>query len=230
MYLNESMVEDFQDIFVFTISLRQVIANVLVALINGVVISLIYRYSYKGLNYSTTFANSIIMLTMITSVVMMVIGNNLARAFGLVGAMSIIRFRTAVKDSQDITFIFFALTIGLSAGVGLYHVAFAGTAIIGFVIMIITTLNLTQKGKKDYLLQVLTTPGTEESARYVPLLKNFCRDYKIVNVKAVGSEGNELLELSWYVTLKDEKQNDMFISQLKRIPGTSQVNLFFDEE
>ncbi|TVR80498.1 MAG: DUF4956 domain-containing protein [Chitinophagaceae bacterium] len=224
------MIEEFQDIFVFSISLKQVIANVLVALVCGVTISLIYRFSYRGLNYSTSFANSIIMLTMITSIVIMVIGNNLARAFGLVGAMSIIRFRTAVKDSQDITFIFFALTIGLAAGVGLYAVAFAGTAIIGFIIMVLSAINFSSKTKKEYLLQILTVPSGEKETPYHDYIKKYCRRYKLVNVKAVGEGDSELLEISWYVTLKNEEDNSIFISQLKNIPGTSQVNLFFDEE
>lgn len=75
---------------------------------------------------------------MITAIVIMVIGNKLARALGVVGAMSIIRFRTAVKDAADIMFIFFALSIGLAAGVKLYSIAFFGTLFVGGVYHVIT--------------------------------------------------------------------------------------------
>src|SRR6478736_3572303 len=100
------MNEELQDIFFYALTIKDVIGRLLVALFCGVMISLFYRITYKGYSYSSTFVNSIILLTMITTIVIMVIGNNLAAAFGLVGAMSIIRFRTAVKDTQDIMFIF----------------------------------------------------------------------------------------------------------------------------
>jgi hypothetical protein len=101
----------FQDIFMFSLSPAEALANLVVALFCGVIVAILYRATYKGISYSSGYVISIIMLTLITALVIMVIGNNLARAFGLVGAMSIIRFRTAVKDTQDIMFIFFALAL-----------------------------------------------------------------------------------------------------------------------
>src|SRR6478752_4319478 len=85
----------------------------------GLFLSWLYRRTYRGSSYSITFDRALVTLTVITAIVIMVIGNNLARAFGLVGAMSIIRFRTAVKDAQDLVFIFFSLAVGLASGVGL---------------------------------------------------------------------------------------------------------------
>ncbi|HEX8546828.1 MAG TPA: DUF4956 domain-containing protein, partial [Cytophagaceae bacterium] len=105
------MNEELKDIFFYSLTFRDIFKHLMVALLCGILISLLYRWTYKGLSYSGNFVNTIILLTMITSVVIMVIGNNLATAFGLVGAMSIIRFRTAIKDSQDIMFIFFSLSI-----------------------------------------------------------------------------------------------------------------------
>ena len=96
------MLQDFQNILIFSITIGEVIGNIMVALICSFIISLVYRWTYRGTSYSVSFVNSIVSLAMITALVIMVIGNNLARAFGLVGAMSIIRFRTAVKDTQDI--------------------------------------------------------------------------------------------------------------------------------
>jgi len=121
------MLEDFQNIEIFSPSIFDIAGNMLVAFVCGLIISVVYRMVYKGPSYSVTFVNSLVLLAMITSVVILVIGNNLARAFGLVGAMSIIRFRTAVRDTQDIIFIFFSLTVGMAAGVGLKIVAIIAT-------------------------------------------------------------------------------------------------------
>src|SRR5882672_2363406 len=116
-------------------------ANLMIALGCGIVIALVYRFTYRGASYSATFVNALVLLALITSVVILVIGNNLARAFGLVGAMSIIRFRTAVRDVQDIVFIFFSLTVGMAAGVGLNSVAIGGTIFVSVIIILLDAVH-----------------------------------------------------------------------------------------
>lgn len=107
------MFDDFSAILQYSLSTSEIIENILVALICAIFISIFYKKTYNGPGYLVSFANALILLSLITSIVIMIIGNNLARAFGLVGAMSIIRFRTAVKETHDIVYIFFALTIGM---------------------------------------------------------------------------------------------------------------------
>lgn len=224
------MEQNLQDIFVFSLTVKEAINNILVALICGIMISLLYRITYKGVNYPITFANAIIMLTMITALIIMVIGNNLARAFGLVGAMSIIRFRTAVKDSQDIMFIFFALGIGLSAGVGIYAVTFTSTILIGLAIYLTTRINKSDKKKKVYLLQLLAEENTIPENAIAPILEKHCQTHKLINIKTMSYQNTELLEISYYVKLKNESQSELMIKELKSIPGATRANLFFDEE
>lgn len=223
------MIEELRDI-TFFLTIKDVFGRLIIALICGVLISIFYRLTYKGLSYSSTFVNSLILLTMITSVVIMVIGNNLAAAFGLVGAMSIIRFRTAVKDTQDIMFIFFALAIGLACGVDFTSVAVAGTLTIGTVFYIIVKINLSAPRRRDFLLQLMISGALTDNAVLDDLLEKFCRGYKVVNVKAVGEETNDTLEVSYYIKLKNEDQSNTFISEIKKLPGVKYANLFFDEE
>jgi hypothetical protein len=144
------MFEEFQNFDLFPVTVFTVIGNLIVSFICGIVISLVYRFVYKGPSYSVTFVNSLVFLSMITSVVILVIGNNLATAFGLVGAMSIIRFRTAVRDVQDIVFIFFSLVVGMAAGVGLYSVAIAGTLFISLAIILLSVTNFGQAKKGSF--------------------------------------------------------------------------------
>lgn len=224
------MNQDLQDIFVFSLTVREAIANIIVALICGIFIAILYRITYRGVSYSATFTNAIIMLTMITALVIMVIGNNLARAFGLVGAMSIIRFRTAVKDSQDIMFIFFALGIGLSAGVGIYAVTITSTLLIGLAIYLTTTLNHANPKKKEYLLQIVGHSAYIPDNAFEAVLARYCSKYKLVNIKAIGDEEKDLLEISYYINLKNEKASDNFINKIKAISGVNTVNIFFDED
>ncbi len=223
------MANDFADIFTLSISLRDVIYNLIVALFCGIIISMLYRYTYKGLNYSASFAISMIMLAMITSIVIMVIGNNLARAFGMVGAMSIIRFRTAVKDATDIMFIFFALSIGLAAGVKMYAVAIFGTLFISLIFLIISSFNFGLSRKREYLLQILSLSDDVSDTQIDDIIKKSCRKFKLINVKALGEPGNELMELSYHIYLKKDDFGSQMIKELKNQNHIKNVNLFFDE-
>lgn len=222
------MLQDFQNIFATSITLGTVLQNLSVAVLCSLLIAVFYKYSYKGPGYSASFVHSLIALSMITAIVIMVIGNNLARAFGLVGAMSIIRFRTAVKDTIDIVFIFFALGIGMAAGVGLYSVAFGGTIFIGLILLALSKTDFLIIRKEKFLLQFryLAEDGVEAS--YIPVLKKFCKKFTMINVKSIGREDE--LELSFYVSIKNKNQNPEFIKELSAQKGISSVNFYFDDE
>ncbi|MFP4367870.1 MAG: DUF4956 domain-containing protein [Bacteroidales bacterium] len=222
-------VEDFQNIFVFTITAKDVLANIIVAMICGFFIAFLYKYTYSGLNYSATFTVSLIMLTMITAIVIMVIGNNLARAFGMVGAMSIIRFRTAVKDASDIMFIFFALTIGLASGVKLYSIAVLGTLVVGLVYFIISKMNFALPQKREFLMQIVARENETADNPFAEVFNKYCSRYKLVNVKTLGESGQRLMEFSYYVNLKNESRGASLVMELNALQGVEQTNLFFDE-
>ena len=222
------MLQEFQNIFNFSISLSDVLVNLTVAFIAGLLIGFFYRVTYRGSGYTNSFLNSLILLVLITSVVIMVIGNNLARAFGLVGAMSIIRFRTAVKETLDIIFIFFALAIGMAAGVGLHSVAIGGTIFIGLILLILTKSSIITSSKEEFLLQFYYMGNNDNNPPYMDSIKKYCNRYKLINIKALGN--GDGLELSYYVHIKQKDRNAEFVRELKRIEGLNHVNLFFDEE
>ena len=223
------MLDDFQNVLSVSLSIGEVFENLIVALICGLLITLFYRLTYRGPGMSYSFINSLIVLSLITAVVIMVIGNNLARAFGLVGAMSIIRFRTAIKETQDIIFIFFALAIGMASGVGLHALALASTIFIGLILFVLTKANLASPTKKDFLLQFyFLTNGGHDEAPFLAVFQKYCKSTKLINTKALLE--SDSLELSYHVVLKDQKFVTEFINQLKNSKGVSSVNLFFDEE
>jgi hypothetical protein len=101
----------------------EMLLNMVLALVLGVIIAYVYRYTHKGLSYSQSFTLTLVFVAAIVAVVMMVIGSSLARAFAMVGALSIIRFRTVVKDTKDTAFVFAALAEGMAAGTSSYFLA-----------------------------------------------------------------------------------------------------------
>lgn len=222
------MLQDFQSVAFRSITAGEVATALLVALSCGLVITLIYRFTYRGTSYSPGFVRSMIFMAMITTVVMLAIGNNLARAFGLVGAMSIIRFRTAVKDPQDIVFIFFALAAGLAAGVGMHMVAIVGTVIIGFIVLVTTKTNYGVVNRQSFLLQMTyAAPETSGDAGYLPVMKKYCRKHNLVNARTgIG----DALNLTFYVRLRNNDMAEAFTRELGQVNHVSNVNLFFDEE
>jgi len=115
-------------------SLFHIIFNLTLTFLLVVAITYVYRKTHRGFSYSQNFTFTLVIMSMITTVIMMVIGNNLAAAFGLLGAFAIIRFRTVVKETRDTGFIFFALAIGMAVGTGSHSIAIVSTVFILLVI------------------------------------------------------------------------------------------------
>ena len=95
-------------------SYTEIVINMSVALVIGILLSVVYRLTHTGLSYSQSFSQTVVFVSLIVAIVMMVIGGSLARAFALVGALSIIRFRTVLKDTKDMAYIFGALALGMA--------------------------------------------------------------------------------------------------------------------
>ncbi len=223
------MLQEFQSIQDYAIHTGDVVKGLLVALVCGLAISLTYRWTYRGSDYAPSFVRSMIFLAMITAVVMLAIGNNLARAFGLVGAMSIIRFRTAVKDPQDIVFVFFALAVGMAAGVGMYAVALMGTASICAVIAVTTKSNYAVIHKEAFVLQLsYDAPQQNGSATYLPVLDKYAKRYKLINARSVGD--SDMLDLTFFVDLRKKEHTEALTKELGKAAHVSNVNLFYDTE
>src|SRR3989338_9173867 len=118
-----------------------IIAGILTSFIISLVIVFVYRKTHKGLSYSQSFVITLIFVTLVATVAMMVIGNNVARAFGLLGAFSIIRFRTVVKEPKDISYIFFALIEGMAVGTGSYLIAIISTILFSIILITLHRFN-----------------------------------------------------------------------------------------
>lgn len=220
------MLEEFQNLDLFPVSGFDIVINLIVALLCGTTISLVYRLVYRGASYSVSFVNALILLAMITSMIILVIGNNLARAFGLVGAMSIIRFRTAVRDVQDIVFIFFALSVGMAAGVGLHLIAIISTLIICFIAIVLYVFQFGNPRKAQHLLQFTFLPGNDHESTSLEIVKNYCNKIRLVNLKTF----DDRIEAYYHVNIKNKKNASLLVSELKDLNFIENVNLFFDEE
>lgn len=223
------MLNDLQNVNLFPITGIEIVANIVVALLCGLGIAWLYRHTYRGPGYSNAFVNSLVFLTMITAVMILAIGSNLARAFGLVGAMSIIRFRTAVKDTQDIVYIFFVLAVGMAAGGGYHKIAILGTVAVGGMIYLFSKSGAFASRREEYLLQFSYGPNGDGVPAFVPVLRKYCRSHHVINTRSLDGD-RESLELSYYIKLREKGEDSGLVRELRQVTGVTRVSLYFDEE
>ena len=220
--------QDLQSLMDMNIRTGDVLFNLFIAFLCGWFISHTYKMTFGGASYSRSISNALIVLSMITSIIIIVIGNNLARAFGLVGAMSIIRFRTAVKDPMDIVFIFFSLAVGLAAGVGLAQIAIIGTLSVSLVLIVMNRIGYGSQRHNENLLQFAYS-GDHNGGEppYMKIIQAQCRSYNMINVRSLGS--SEQYEISYYVTLRDDSIGNELVKTLSELPEVDKINLYSDE-
>ena len=220
--------QEYQGVNVFPVSAHDVIANLGIALLCGLVLNIVYRLVYRGPNYSVSFVNSLVILAVISAVVMLVIGNNVARAFGMIGALSIIRFRTAIRDAMDLMFIFLSLAIGMAAGVGMSWVAVIATVVACLLIMALTFTHFSEPRRRHHVLQVTYNSHQHEETQLAEILSRFCRSAKLISLKNVGSNGE--FEANYHLTLRKLEQTALFIKEINALPSVIYANLYFDED
>ena len=185
------------------------------ALVLGLFIFFIYKKTFKGVMYSSGFAMSLIGLSLVTTLVIMAVTSNVVLSLGMVGALSIVRFRAAIKEPMEIVFLFWALAVGIVIGAGMIPLAVIGSVIIGVILIIFSHKKFT---KSPYILIVnCSDDKSEEEA--LKLLSQKAGRYSIKS-KAVNSEG---IELTAEIKIKDESTT--FVNEINKITGVSGATL-----
>lgn len=191
------------------------IESMTIALILGAIVCITYKITYSGVAYSKKFNISLIMLSLITTMVMNILGSSLALSLGMVGALSIIRFRTAVKDPRDTTYIFWAISIGLGAGSTNYYIVIIGTL---FVTIVTILASFTLKKDDTYLVIVRGSGHCMEEVRAA-----LFSAYKACKLRA-ETITDDYTEIVYQVKLKDRKQINNY-EDIKEIEGVKFVNM-----
>lgn len=208
-----------------TLSVELVLISFVVATALAALVYLSYRITHSGAVYSARFNVTLVMLTIITTLIMSVIGNNIALSLGMVGALSIVRFRTAVKDPRDTAFIFWCIAIGICCGVGQYVVALVGSAFIFLVMLLFGTL----KSNDRYLLIIHGDRVCEDLVEKTILI-NFEGKAKL-RVKNTSKDRTEyIFELSRSMLDYAEKRKISIADSIYECEGVTQVNIVIQNE
>ena len=202
----------------------EILVNIILSFFLGLFISYIYKITHKGMSYSQSFMITNIFIALIVCMVIMIIGNNIARAFALVGALSIIRFRTVVKDTKDIAYIFWSLASGMAAGTGSYYIAIIGTIIISVVAIILFKTNYGSIYKSEFLLQFRYDKDEKISTPiYNNVFKELCKSTTLLNSEISGD--NKTLKLTFDIYLKENSDIDDFTLKISKLEGISEVSV-----
>lgn len=193
------------------------LGNMLVALALSFIVFITYRFTYGSILYSKKFNVSLIMLTLITTVIMNIIGGNIALSLGMVGALSIVRFRTAIKDPRDTAYIFWTIAIGLGAGSGSLVITVIGTVIIS-VICFIFNYGI---GNDERYLIIIRSENVEETLENIRKhMIKVCKGYKLRS----ETVNDQFAELVYQIKLKGNASTKEY-EYMKKIRGVISVNV-----
>ena len=197
------------------LSVADMAVSMLLAFAIGLFIFYIYKKSYRGVMYSANFGTSLIAVALVTTFVMLAVTSNVVLSLGMVGALSIVRFRTAVKDPMDIAFLFWSLAAGIVLASGLVHLAVLGSLFIGIVMLVFSDR---RDEERPYILVVHCADETAERA---------ARDFAASRVKALSLKSKSVspgrVELNYEVRLSDGAAD--FVNALAALPGVKNAVL-----
>ncbi|WP_105617269.1 DUF4956 domain-containing protein [Vallitalea okinawensis] len=198
------------------ISIIKSIEILVVALALSILIFITYRFTYSGVMYNRKFNISLVMITIVTTIVMIVIGSNIALSLGMVGALSIVRFRTAIKDPRDTSYIFWAIAVGLCVGTTNYAIAVMGSLFLFIVLMV---FNIGGFGKEDRYVLIIRGNRVKEEE----MMRCVFNAFKNSQLRAKNSTQDHI-ELVYQIKLKKNKDKNI-IKELYHIEGVTVVNL-----
>lgn len=202
------------------LSISDILLNLSIATILAIAIFISYWYTHVGTAYSRKFNVSLITLTILTATVMMVIGGNIALSLGMVGALSIVRFRTAIKDSRDTTYIFWTIIVGIGCGAGFYPVAIIGSIVVFIVLFFLGRVTNNQR-----LLLIVKAARTAETEIEGTVFRWFEKK-AFLRVKNTTNESIEwIYELSRNAYDKAAKREQSITDALYETGGIEYVNI-----
>jgi len=212
---------------------QQLVLALLVAFIVGQLNAWCYKWTHRGVSYSRSFTQALILIAIVAALSMSLVASNTLIAVGLLGGLAIIRFRTVVRDSRDTAYVFLCLICGMATGFGFY-----GTAVIGAVVanLVAIYLHATAFGAwhaRDSLLRFQIAASALEGTALETLLSRFCRRHAVISVDespTPGQDGEAACQCAYKIRLRDPEQGPDLVAALKKTFRTDAIHLLIEQE
>ncbi len=214
-----------------TFEMVDVLRATFLSFLLSLVVGYVYRVTHQGPSYSQTTVHTMIIMAVVVSLIMLIIGSNIARAFSLVGALSIIRFRNAVKESRDVAFYFLAMAVGMACGTGFGMAAIVFTLIVSAMIYCLARFNVGAKPMVEVLLRMTMKDSIDYKSAFNPA---FFKHLQHCDLLSVDSDGTGQMELVYSVTMRKGAAEPALLADLRgtdesvraqMIHGHSNLNL-----
>jgi len=201
------------------------LACLLLAFVLSMVIAWVYSLTYQGLSYMRGFTQTLAIGGVISALVMMAIGDDIARGLGVVGALTIVRFRTTLKEPRDLMFVFASLAAGVACGVQTFAIAIVGTAVFCLAMLYVSFAAFGSRKRFDAVLR-LQLPSAADEETLARVLKRHCRAFSLITMREVGVEAREH---AYHVRLQRPDSRGALLRDLEALPGLSGTTLLMQD-
>lgn len=209
-------------------TLMSIFYSVVLSFVLSVIVAKTYQVTFQGLSYSRNFIQSLILGSIVTCIAMQAIGDNMARGFGMMGALAIIRFRSSIKDPKDIIFIFAALTLGIACGVYQFRIAAVGSLGFCAVAYFLFHFPFATGQRYDGLLRFSAPAQDADVELHLrTVLKAQCKEFALVTLREVAQ--GQKLDFAYQIKLREEGRFQALVDKLKTVPGIAGVTLLLQE-
>ena len=214
--------EGFEDLS-GTFTVADIVASMVLSFVLCALIGLAYKVTHRAISYSQTYVQTLVMMGMVVSLIMLVVGSNLARAFALVGALSVVRFRNAIKETRDVGFIFFAMAIGMATGTRFYTLAAVATVVIGGAILLMDRFDWYKLDVQSQIVKVQVPAGDDYSGALDEVFATHTSRSELVSLETI--RGGALTELLYTVRLKSATTPADLIAAVQQRTGGQKVTV-----
>jgi uncharacterized membrane protein YhiD involved in acid resistance len=204
-------------------SVTDVVISLILSFVLSAVIGYVYKITHHGTSYTQSYVHTLVLMGMVVSTIMLIVGSNIARAFSLVGALSIIRFRNAVKETRDVGFIFFAMAVGMATGTKFYLLAVVTTVVISLVILLMNRFDWYSREAASQLIKIQVPNSADFDTLFDKVFAKYTSESELISVDSVRS--GMLTELIYTITLRKRVAMQPFLTEIKSANGNNKVTL-----
>jgi len=217
--------DDFLTIYGTTqwLGAEQIIASLLICFVVTSAIATVYRWTFQSLSYSRSFVHTMILSSLVVAIIIMTVGNSLARGLGILGSLAIVRFRTPVRDTRDLAFLFACLGIGIACGSAVYGVAIIGSVMFCGAALLLHWSPFASRRQHEALLRFVLPPDSASEEAVKRIMRDTCSAFTLIAMREVHQ--GELVEHCYQIRLLDPTYQSIIISRLGAIEDLTEPNL-----
>jgi uncharacterized membrane protein YhiD involved in acid resistance len=196
-----------------TFSVMDIVLAMGLSFVLSTMIGYVYRGTHRNISYSQSYVQTLVIIGMVIALIMLVVGSNLARAFSLVGALSVIRFRNAIKETRDVGFVFLTMGIGMACGARFYTLAAVAAAAICLIVVVMHRFNWFHLNVQRQVVKVQVPTGEDHGPAIRDVLIRYTTEFELVSTESI--RGGALSELFYTVRLKKGAEPGELVAALQ---------------